>query len=764
MNISFACLLSKIALLVAATSAALLAPGALNFEYEYTLAAGSSILIFTFLYAGLLPLKYQLKPFNPSGSISLFSLFWFFLIAPSIYLGTTFILYAFTGCHCSPAGLLFWSVLEVLPSIFLAEAFSSLATVYRSKLINEKWSDRLTVTAVLGIIFFSLLLFDFFQFYTEPQARISSLLLGFLHGPIYDLWIPVDGGVFLARTTHSLIGIGFFFFSVYIYNRKWSKIIAPIFLGSAAILLAFVAGTYDSIGSGHYFLKKHLPLTEHSQNGDYTLHYNKITAEKFPRRFAAFKEELAFHSEDLHKRLGFFTPTEVYLYESQNQKKILFGGGSTDVTDIYTPSIHITLENFPHSTLRHELVHAALSKKGFHGLGFHPNILLTEGIAVALAPAETSASLDASVGRLFLEKKKINLDRLFSPMFWLDSGTRAYTVAGSFISYLVSEFGLQKFVSVYNGESFEKVYRSRPDLLAKKWRKKIEAVLKKETTGLDTKNQLLAPSLFDDHCPHSKVDLAKNRSDSIFVRLRQSPGWSPEDDYYHWLRTSWPEDPEIEYDFLKHEAEKLVNQRPVNKEGLISILALLEKEALPQPGKFQLSDILKLILKSDIEFVLDQHKKSLATLLTLKAFESGGLNIGQALHRQVSARLKISDLSKKDHLLSWRRYLAGWEKTIPTMLSEPSWIQTYLKLRALKLEEVSSTDLVFLEQKISAKSSGDFILDFEAEKVLGYAFFTLGDFSAASLHLAKARELAPPGSVDLIALTQSLTFFTQKNN
>src|SRR5690606_24024804 len=70
---------------------------------------------------------------------------------------------------------------------------------------------------------------------------------------------------------------------------------------------------------------------------------------------------------------------DIYVYPNEDRKKLWFGGGATDVTDVRTPSIHITADGWPHPTLRHELVHALTSDIAFHGLGFHPNIAFTEG-------------------------------------------------------------------------------------------------------------------------------------------------------------------------------------------------------------------------------------------------------------------------------------------------------------------------------------------------------------------------------------------------
>src|SRR5690606_30180103 len=125
----------------------------------------------------------------------------------------------------------------------------------------------------------------------------------------------------------------------------------------------------------------------------------------------------------------------IYVYADGRLKKTLFGAGETDVTDVYTPTVHITAESFPHSTLRHELVHALLSSHAPFGLGFHPNIAITEGFAEALAPRIRTLDLDVASAALISTGKLKNMENLFSPLFWLESGERSYTAAGSFLRY-----------------------------------------------------------------------------------------------------------------------------------------------------------------------------------------------------------------------------------------------------------------------------------------------------------------------------------------
>src|SRR5690606_33355072 len=116
-----------------------------------------------------------------------------------------------------------------------------------------------------------------------------------------------------------------------------------------------------------------------------------------------------------------------------------------------TPSIHITADAWPHPTLRHELVHALASGFGYHGLGFHPNMAFTEGLAEALAPREQMISVHEGAASLIESGRLPAIEKLFSPAFWRESGGRAYTVAGSFIRHLIETRGMAEVKNLYAG-------------------------------------------------------------------------------------------------------------------------------------------------------------------------------------------------------------------------------------------------------------------------------------------------------------------------
>ena len=126
--------------------------------------------------------------------------------------------------------------------------------------------------------------------------------------------------------------------------------------------LAFAYGANQYQSSIHSTKSLQTQLSETLRNEDIILHYDKKSAQNASYLF----KQASFHCRELKEQLAVnMKPIDVYLYPSQSSKKLLFGAGSTDVADVYTPSIHISNRPGWHPTLRHELAHAVSSKFAF---------------------------------------------------------------------------------------------------------------------------------------------------------------------------------------------------------------------------------------------------------------------------------------------------------------------------------------------------------------------------------------------------------------
>ena len=133
----------------------------------------------------------------------------------------------------------------------------------------------------------------------------------------------------------------------------------------------------------------------------------------------------------------------VFLYRSAEEKRRLIGAAETSFTKPWLRQIHTNDAPAPHPILRHELAHAAFADLS-HGafavpgrlLGLVPDMALVEGAAVAADWPPGEFTVDDEARALRELKLLPDLRRLFRPgLFYAESGPRAYTAAGSFVTF-----------------------------------------------------------------------------------------------------------------------------------------------------------------------------------------------------------------------------------------------------------------------------------------------------------------------------------------
>ncbi len=383
----------------------------------------------------------------------------------------------------------------------------------------------------------------------------------------------------------------------------------------------------------------------------------------------------------------------------------------------------------------------------FHGLGFHPNMAFTEGLAVALAPSEEDISLHRGAATL-LKEQKIDPLNLFSPLFWSESGGRAYTVAGSLIKYLMDHYGLEKVKELYSGATWQETFGQETSPILKEWM----AFLKKNYT--DDKADFAAeqlyryPGLLGDLCPHSKADLS-NTSKSVYIALRQPRGWDENKDYWPWR---------VALDHSAGARLQLLRWEYFHEGPSDGLLTRIQGE-FPGPIK-AMEDVEARSLTFDTLMGLGRNQEARALIAQLlKDLES--YSIGDANLRQLWSRKMLVDLPG-DEAKIWLQLLAGKNAVAPQGdLAKQPWLLDYLFLRNHKFTE---DDSELLDQLTLREVPKDIPATFAVEwwKFLGSRRFELKDYEAAAQSLQNAAELAPEGSRDALLLAADEAHFILK--
>lgn len=602
--------------LLASALAALLPlvwPIARNFEYEY--ASLNAYLALALLPLFALSLGSWLPTSRwPLAVIAVFAL--------NYALG--FAAFHSLACPCSAGEFSSFWLLQTAPHLMLGLGIGSFIHRYRQLGHSRR---RLLLVFGCGMLLLGLQLAATLWFY--PQKRSTHLLAGFLHGAIYDNWIPLDPGIAWTRLAQGLLAAGWLAFAQS-KTALQRQVLCSLLLVSS--LACYWRGhAWPSQQHGIQALLEKMP--EVRTGSGFIMHSPATAADPaLKARIDELYRSAAFHVQDLMGLLDVANPAvHIFVYPNRESKKLWFGGDGTDITDVVTPSVHITPEGWPHPTLRHELVHAIASRFAYHGLGFHPNMAFTEGLAVALAPTEDDLSLHEGAADILANKRLLHIEHLFSPLFWSESGRRAYTAAGSLLLFLLSEGSLSQVKALYAGASWESALGQSPDAVLRSWQTFLHEHYPQRALSLEAEALFRYPGLLQDLCPHSKATLAKS-GPSFGLEARQPKGWIASRDYWPW-RYSLDKDPAVLASLLRQRFTATDPAFPT--EGFDQEL----QSYLHIPPKIQ-EDVDIFLLHIDSLIRLQQNAKALQEIdLYLQRIK--GLRLSDQILRQIWVRRQI---------------------------------------------------------------------------------------------------------------------------
>ena len=737
-----------IAVYLISTTLPLALPVGMNLEYEYVLLASYAALLLLPLVGLAMPLRLLPQADGVYSPPYAFEVFWIFLLSPLIAAAPGSALLLSHTCLCSGPGFGFWMLVLWYPAWVLAHAIMHLLWRLRSK-----GSGRLWPGFALAAAYLLATLGAGAQLWLAPQKHLMHPLLGFWHGPIYDSYISVDHGLILARASHLALGLTL----LMIAWLQWrvTQVAALVLALTLTLITAHLSADYPSSQNSKDTLDQLLPAVV--QGEGFTLRYQPVAAgAAMPQDIQHVLHETAFHMDELRTALqdpggAPLPPVTVYVYPSKDQKKLWFGAGATDVTDVHTPSIHITAETWPHPTLRHELVHALASGFGYKGIGFHPNMAFTEGLAVALAPQPGALTLDQASADLLLNKRLPPLDTLFTPAFWTVSGDRAYTVAGSLLRFILANKGTAAVKALYSGKSWEEAFGQDRASLTAAWQEHISKDYDPKVNALYTAALFSDPGLLHDLCPHSKADLQASRSSNLYTRMRQLVGWDPERDYLPYLAHLDAQDQGTKVALWRQQLNSIAAAHIPSAEALAKLHT--ELAAARHSPASSLADIEAAVLDADILKLQGDTSSSVALLKQLAA-EGKERFFGAGLSRDIAARLTIEQDEahiNAQQALEWRRYLAGWRRTLPAPILQihgDPWLLTYLKLRNPQTN-LNGGELRRLLTEVPPDSSLPPSFAFEWYRLIAERMMQLHAFSDAELAYSKAAGVSPPATREL---------------
>lgn len=398
-------------------------------------------------------------------------------------------------------GFWFWGV---IPPVTI---WISLAIVDFSLSLSKKWGWWIARFLSIGNLLLFLLGLAF-----QPPIIGFSWSFGWFAGSIYDEALSSSLPVFLYRCSVFLQGLILLLFVQFQIDRGryvWrEKVYIPLFLLSGVYLLYFSQRQNWDIDHNQASVQKELGgrlETEH-----FIAYFDNKSID-FQEQFW-LREDLEFRYWELQK---FFDEDpvawrerkiEVFIYPNRKIQQRLMGSRHTLVARPWTHQMHVRWE-FGEDVIAHELAHLftapfadSLSQLSTQS-GIWPNLGLIEGVAVAAdwGAKETNAH-EVSATLIEIGKAPDLLEIISPENFWRQPAGKAYQMMGSFTTWLIDEYGIEKFKKAYTHSEFQDIYGKSIKELYEEWFEFIKTI----PVSSDLKEMTLfryeKPTIFEKVC------------------------------------------------------------------------------------------------------------------------------------------------------------------------------------------------------------------------------------------------------------------------
>jgi hypothetical protein len=317
-------------------------------------------------------------------------------------------------------------------------------------------ANRLRVV-LLFILYFGILMIIAYEIYFNPQVYVFNPFIGFFPGTIYDEGISVSDKLILYRFLN-LLFFGWIISAIIRLKRSKDKrliffTVKVIFIPVTFFLLSPYLGFSTTFESLTNKLSKSV-ITEH-----FVIHLDKrIDTQKI--KMLTLNHEYYYQELEKYFEVKLDDKIHSFIFYDDDQKKELFGSRNADVAKPWLNQIYISIGNWEH-TLKHELAHCFSAKfgTGFLKLASGLNPMLIEGIAEAADGNYDDNSLHFMAALAYNSGYDVDMKYLLSKFgFYSKTSSISYIFAGSFIQYLIDNYGISKFKEYYLSGEFPKSY------------------------------------------------------------------------------------------------------------------------------------------------------------------------------------------------------------------------------------------------------------------------------------------------------------------
>lgn len=393
---------------------------------------------------------------------------------------------------------------------------------------------RILSNALPYLLILTAIVLAVIRFYAAPPVFSYSMFAGYFPGNLYDDNLTLGAPFYWSRLFQlTMVGALLALCALLIdvprlrlalRNRRPERL--RIWPGAVA-LGATAAATALWWGSGYLGYQLDAgdikgQLGGRHETDNFVIYYPP--GGDIERDLELIAEDHEFRYAQAVRALGVEVPHKIvsYYFPSAGEKFRLMGARNVYMAKPWRGEIYLHHQAFPHHVLRHEIAHVVagqfgdplfkVSARRVLGLPVFFNVGLIEGIAVAADwPDHFTRELTPHQSVKAMDQLGFTppLDQVFSTRFLEFSSARSYTVAGSFVYFLLERYGADRLQMAYrSGGDFQAAYGMSLGELEAEWQAVIDATPLPERAAKVVEERFRSPGIFHRPCPHA---IAKQR-------------------------------------------------------------------------------------------------------------------------------------------------------------------------------------------------------------------------------------------------------------
>ncbi|MDX9721464.1 MAG: hypothetical protein RBU37_12010 [Myxococcota bacterium] len=325
------------------------------------------------------------------------------------------------------------------------------------------------------------------QLVLEPPIVLVNPFVGYFAGSIYDEALGIPQPLLVYRLALLALCVGLVMcwdVAAAVQTRLRARSSVPESNRMQATLGAVLVGLVLLTHAHHRELGYSMDRVALEEALSYrveTEHFELFMSPSgdWSKRAEELAEDHEFRYHQLAQFLGVQPEQRIrsYIYPDRDLKGRLMGSKRTLVAKLWLGEIHLIYGQYGDSLCKHEMAHvfsAALADGPLHlpsRYGVLVNVGLIEGIAVAAEWPANEFTPHAWAAALHQLELAPPINSILAPTgFWSQHSKTAYTLMGSFVRWLIDEYGMAQFAQAYRSADLEAAYGRSVDELVEEWK------------------------------------------------------------------------------------------------------------------------------------------------------------------------------------------------------------------------------------------------------------------------------------------------------